>query len=668
MEYKEFFSRALDAAEDRYPRSDIGTALGNIKARAGKMRKGGAEKTYNGDIDASYRDVSKSALCVYTAVRAAGAAAAVVLMVGAGVLLRNSRDKIAAPKDPDRPADVTTVSGTADVTPPAEEHGILYTPADLTYELEDKTVHIRGYEFDRMWCKLYMDITYDNGLPPRSSDFDVQISGNDGQTAHRFDPISERGSTVSYSAEVFDLKSAKYSSEIVFSEWDGSGSFTVPVEYSGIIPTVDLVMNRQVQSESGRMVTLKTISICPYMFGFEYLTDNADDITGNMKYRVILKNGEEIPVFCSRGIIDDDGRAFMQVLTGIPTDISDPDPQRINDRVISSDDIAEIYINNICVYGSQTYEMHPAETSLSFYLDNTFDLFESVFYGEWEPGEGNPDEGNIMLTYEEDMFTFENSIYPYGVTEADTFWVMPYMSGGVSRCFIIKKDQPDVMYNGWWDSTDMADTFTLVPTLGKYTRKPGITYDHRIHTGRIGVWGLHKLLIGAEQSAISAAFWQEANYRLPGGFDGEGFRIPGGFDGKGGFTDADGTEWVIATTKALPPSEIYYLGGDGITGLTLALRYYEKSAYDAYISEHIDDPQYAPAEQYFALNFTVSGDGICKVDYSPFDPDDLEGMIKVTEAADAVNISAEPLLDIEAVTADYTQAMITGYESDENWQ
>ena len=99
-------------------------------------------------------------------------------------------------------------------------HGILYTPADMRYELDGCSVHVTGYEFDRLWCKLYLDVTYTGGS---QFTFDAKIKGNDdpGFTAHRFDKISVSGDTVSYTADVFDLKSAKYSSNIVFSKSAG---------------------------------------------------------------------------------------------------------------------------------------------------------------------------------------------------------------------------------------------------------------------------------------------------------------------------------------------------------------------------------------------------------------------------------------------------------------
>ena len=341
---------------------------------------------YEPEIQLTKRDIR-----IYWITRILGAAAAIAI-IGTGVfLLWKNWDKIAA-KDPDRPGVVTTVSEN-DPTP-SSEHSELYTPTDLTYALEDKTVHVTGYEFDRLWCKLYVDITYLYGIPESGCDFDVRIKGNKdkGETSHRFDKISEKGNTISYTAEVFDLKSAKYFSEIVFSEWDGSSSFTVPVTYQGKIPTADLEINMPIQTATGRAVTLETVSVCSYMFGFVYQGGNNDYLSDIGKYRVIMKNGEEIPVICRRYTYDDSGRGFAQVLVG---DVySDPD-MRINDRIINADDIAEIYVNNFCVYGLHQYEINISDSNYSF-SDEVFGIFEDVFYGEREPAEGNNADQNII--------------------------------------------------------------------------------------------------------------------------------------------------------------------------------------------------------------------------------------------------------------------------------
>ena len=111
MEYKEFFEQALNAAENRYPRSDIGTALGNIKARAGKMRSGTADISGREGFASSDAKPRRSIMSVagYTA----GAAAAIVgLVFGMRFIIKEGGLKEGGPD--------TTDSGTTSVSDTSE--------------------------------------------------------------------------------------------------------------------------------------------------------------------------------------------------------------------------------------------------------------------------------------------------------------------------------------------------------------------------------------------------------------------------------------------------------------------------------------------------------------------------------------------------------------------
>ena len=121
------------------------------------------------------------------------------------------------------------------------------------------------------------------------------------------------------------------------------------MKYPGNIPTADIQLNTVLETPAGKQITLETVSVCPYMFGFAYRAENTADIDDITDYLVIMKNGEEIPVFSRRWAADDNGRVFEIVLAG---DVySDPD-MRINDRIVSFDDIECIGVSGIVVYGS----------------------------------------------------------------------------------------------------------------------------------------------------------------------------------------------------------------------------------------------------------------------------------------------------------------------------
>jgi hypothetical protein len=254
----------------------------------------------------------------------------------------------------------------------------------------------------------------------------------------------------------------------------------------------------------------------------------------------------------------------------------------------------------------ETYSFRLAEITSGFDTE----LFEKSFYGKWEKDGGSSDDNGILLTYRDDMFTFENWIFPRGIAETDELYVMPYINCGVGECYIIKKDAPDVLYKGWWNlasyggGSDEKDVFIINTASNKYVIANRFENDRELHPGdEIGVWGLYKLMGNSAQSAIFSQFCNETGYEKSGGFN-----------GSGSFTDEDGVVWEIAGTKSLPPTNIYYIGGDGRRDLKLAVKYYKQTEFDAFIEQGYALPE--PAEHYFLLSFEtglVDGAPVCNV-------------------------------------------------------
>ena len=259
----------------------------------------------------------------------------------------------------------------------------------------------------------------------------------------------------------------------------------------------------------------------------------------------------------------------------------------------------------------ETYSFRLAEITSGFDTE----LFEKSFYGKWEKDGGSSDDNGILLTYCDDMFTFENWIFPRGIAETDELYILPYINCGVGECYIIKKDAPDVLYKGWWNlasyggGSDEKDVFIINTASDKYVIANRFENDRELHPGdEIGVWGLYKLMGNSAQSAIFSQFCLET-----------GFAKTGGFDGSGSFTDKDGVVWEIAGTKSLPPTNIYYIGGDGSHDLRLAVRYYEKTEFDSFAERNYTFPE--PTEHYFILSFeTEISDGgtVCNITRSAY--------------------------------------------------
>ena len=259
----------------------------------------------------------------------------------------------------------------------------------------------------------------------------------------------------------------------------------------------------------------------------------------------------------------------------------------------------------------ETYTFSLAEIGSGFDTE----LFERSFYGKWEKDGGSSDDNGIMLTYRDDMFTFENWIFPRGIAETDELYVMPYINSGVGECYIIKKDAPDVLYKGWWNlasyggGSDEKDVFIINSVHDKYILADRYENDRElIPGGEIGVWGLYKLIGNSAQSAIFSQFCLET-----------GFEKTSGFNGSGSFTDENGVVWEIAGTKSMPLMKIYYIGGDGSHDLRLAVRYYEKTEFDSFAERNYTFPE--PTEHYFILSFeTEISDGgtVCNITRSAY--------------------------------------------------
>ncbi len=259
----------------------------------------------------------------------------------------------------------------------------------------------------------------------------------------------------------------------------------------------------------------------------------------------------------------------------------------------------------------ETYTFSLAEIGSGFDTE----LFERSFYGKWEKDGGSSDDNGILLTYRDDMFTFENWIFPRGIAETDELYVMPYINSGVGECYIIKKDAPDELYKGWWNlasygvGSDEKDVFIINSVHDKYILADRYENDRElIPGGEIGVWGLYKLIGNSAQSAIFSQFCLET-----------GFEKAGGFNGSGSFTDENGVVWEIAGTKSMPLMKIYYIGGDGSHDLRLAVRYYEKTEFDSFAERNYTFPE--PTEHYFILSFeTEISDGgtVCNITRSAY--------------------------------------------------
>ncbi|MBP3856377.1 MAG: hypothetical protein IK990_12290 [Ruminiclostridium sp.] len=538
---------------------------------------------YEPEIQLTKRDIR-----IYWITRILGAAAAIAI-IGTGVfLLWKNWDKIAV-REPDRPGIVTTVTNDT-TSPDTAEPDIV----DCFGQITDTSMPLPFEHYDSRYNSIFHDL-WTNKFTTISNKL-LELSDND-KDLELMNKLSETRCETPYTLDGNDgimnlywwMKELDVSVDEVCRAIEKNNEYyRTREDFNDIIYTIEELAAIQ----SGDRKTI--------------------DETFASEYCIIVGENVFSPKWLYYHTIEDYKAA------GIPTaelnhKMSSYNELGLTDEAWSAFKVKlSTYVNSS--YGADTLAVNIADNGYSF-SEKTFGIFEDVFYGEWEPAEGNNADQNIILTYSKDMFTFENWIYPFGIFENDEAYVMPYMSGGVPECLIIRKDDPRVLYKGWWNRTDSnTDYFTdTVQCFGvdpaiRYNRINDELYDRELQTGEIGVWGLLRLISGGEQSNIRPRFAEETYYTIPGGFEGKGY-----------FTDENGTEWVISGTKALGASKVYYLGGDGITSLTLGIRYYEKAAYETYINEHIDDAAYEPKEQYFAVSFTVDENGICRTTHRPLE-------------------------------------------------
>ncbi len=211
--------------------------------------------------------------------------------------------------------------------------------------------------------------------------------------------------------------------------------------------------------------------------------------------------------------------------------------------------------------------------------EEQFEIFENVFYGEWES-----DLGDISFTYQDCYFLFTNSCDPTCLMEIDEGYVLPYIAGGVVCCFFVNKNDLSVMYNAEYDFIIGGIT---IREYAEGLHKSSHSYSKEISEGKLSSLGQMKL-----NSIIGGNFEECLNNTL---------------DEKPIFTDIDGTEWIYGLgTYATPDEERRYLVSYSEDKVELGIRHFKKSEYDAYMDRELDGE---PEEQYFVLVFEKT-DGV----------------------------------------------------------
>lgn len=129
--------------------------------------------------------------------------------------------------------------------------------------------------------------------------------------------------------------------------------------------------------------------------------------------------------------------------------------------------------------------------------DRAFEILENQFYGEWELA--NADEldlfTDLSFTYSKDIFKHEGTPI-LGIFETDEIYVITYSNFGVGNSYVIKKSEPDVMYEaeiaGYNVGVDAAILTVGAMQNRKYVNRKAAVPG--LKSGELSVLGMKKLL------------------------------------------------------------------------------------------------------------------------------------------------------------------------------
>ena len=312
MEYKEFFEKALSDAENRYPPSDVGTALDNITKRAGTAEN--VNIRARGGFVSAAPTASERFHSVLTAAGYIAGAAAVLAgcFFGLKFVIENgglkeggpggsnpsvtvaatSEHEAAPTADPGHPA---TTAGNDAAGEPTPTLGMWRVPEEPVYRFNGFSCKFTQYWYDGMTLYLSYEITFDGGVPEKyKSDAvirenelpgsfandvilqavhgDVRIRPEEKTTVHVRDDKTVSVSWQHTNCElmrsmdimVMTSDASKYPADMTEPYY--VYTVTMPDDMGGY--SIDLGV--PVSQPNGDTITLKHIDICKYTVGFVF--------------------------------------------------------------------------------------------------------------------------------------------------------------------------------------------------------------------------------------------------------------------------------------------------------------------------------------------------------------------------------------------------------------
>ena len=633
MKREELFMDILGDLDEKY----IAFAMPDKSSRDNDTAADTKIVTSAAHIDDNDKTAKKDHI-IYIVTRVLGVAAALALIAGGGAWLWKNWDKIAV-REPDRPGVVTTVTAESEpaVTIPSESDRLLIITDKSMPEPfaanEDPAVYGgtdgRHDDFCDLWKKDFYAI--DERLQELAG-FERASEIIAGYKAEEAADI-EAGNITRYKLDDTHnryrfIMDARLSAEDVERALRGTDNTR------GGMVDPDIFVSFPSKEETVRNnMTEYCIAVGKYVFSPRWLyyhtTDDykAAGITP-AAINAMLEKYREL------GLTDEAWNAFRDKLL----------------RYTSSE--ADNY------GGPKTYpvrddQIHPV------FDERSIEIFDEYFCGVWECENETVYLKELPLTYTEDVFDYGHAFYPCVIVETDELYGLHYINGGEGSAYTVFKNEPGVIYDCAYNYynggiENCGNAVYLYPECPKYTDRVQ-TETPRLRAGKLSNLGQRRLLY--EMGDDFAGFWHETLLNDEG-YNGNSF------DGDG-YTDENGTSWLIVSSMAYPRDTRYLVSYDSYSdepSVTVAIPYYEKSEYETH--DYLDENEEVSWKKYFALEFTKK-EGEWQVTHRPYEP---ETIIEVAKPEKKIELSVNIVLDADAVTADYTYKLIEDYENNETWQ
>ncbi len=478
MEYKDFFEKALSGAEQKYPCSEIETALGNITERAKKSE----QSSEPGQLHTASEPAHKPSNRIFPILGYTVGAAALIFgcVFGLKIVIENGRLKEGGPESADSNVTTAVTSETPEITTTtSSENASANDNTDISQMLDTSMPEnpfdlppVGDYEGLEYYVESYV-FRFDNidshitDLVDRDElvEWINEHEQEKLKMGYGIEPLTvlafveKFGITKEQLTEAAKLmRDDKYTKEFALMDED------IDIIYSGDKKKI-------IEHFHAEYAVLGTDRAYSPMWLYEHTAEayKAAGIAPRDISKILIAY-DKVFRHNERNMTDEAWRAFREKLV--------------------------LYSHSDLLSDSENVRTYTFETDISEpFGDRAFEILEEVFYGEWtlqhklDMIDCIPVES---MTYQKCPLIIEGH-YGLGVFETDEIYVLTYVESGAGGCYVIEKNAPDIMYR-----TDVlaSSVDVYVVSIGKdmpviYTDRTAEAPE--LKTGEISVLGLKKL-------------------------------------------------------------------------------------------------------------------------------------------------------------------------------